>query len=461
MPGIERYGTYVPFFRLPLAELGGRGERAVASYDENAVSMAVEAAREALRGFDRERVDALLLASTSLPYAEKLNAATVQAALELPAGVLALDLASSTRSGLAGLLTALDLGAAGRTAVVAAGEVVVGAPGGPRESQGGDAASAFVVGPGDGAARLVGRASATDEVLDVWRSPEMPFARQWEERFGEDVFVPLFGDVLERALADAGIGVRDVAKVVADGTNSRAVAAFLRAAGFAPEQIGDALAGDVGRSGAAHAGLMLANVLDDAAPGDRIAVLCGADGADAAILEVTDAISTSRPLRPVARWVASKRNDLAYTTYLKWRGVLPFEPPRRPDPARPAAPPMHRSERWKYAFVGSRCNACGAANLPPQRVCVACGAVDQMTPESFADTPCKVTTYTIDRLAYSLQPPVVGAIVDFENGGRFTCQLTDVDPDKVAIGNQLEMTFRRLYTVDGVHNYFWKARPQR
>jgi uncharacterized OB-fold protein len=84
-----------------------------------------------------------------------------------------------------------------------------------------------------------------------------------------------------------------------------------------------------------------------------------------------------------------------------------------------------------------------------------------MTPESFADTPCKVTTYTIDRLAYSLQPPVVGAIVDFENGGRFTCQLTDVDPDKVAIGNQLEMTFRRLYTVDGVHNYFWKARPQR
>jgi uncharacterized OB-fold protein len=122
---------------------------------------------------------------------------------------------------------------------------------------------------------------------------------------------------------------------------------------------------------------------------------------------------------------------------------------------------MQRAERWKFGFVGSRCQACGAANLPPQRVCVACGAVDRMEPESFADARCRVATYTIDRLAYSLQPPVVGAVVDFEGGGRITCQLTDVDPDKVAIGDELEMTFRRLYTADGVHNYFWKARPRR
>jgi len=459
--GIQRYGAYVPFFRLPLAELGGQGERAAASYDENAVSMAVEAAREAVRGLDREAVDALLLASTSLPYAEKLNAATLQAALELPASVLALDLAGSTRSGLAGLLAGFDLAAAGRTVVVAAGEVVVGAPGGPRESQGGDAASAFVLGPGDGAARLIGRASATEEVLDVWRTPEMPFARQWEERFGEEVFVPVMVDVLERALAEAGAEVKDLAKVLVDGTSRRAASAFVRAVRLAPEQVGDSLGGEVGRAGAAHAGLMLAHALDDAVPGDRIAVLCAADGADAAIVEVTEAITSGRPRRSVARWVSSKRSNLGYTSYLKWRGVLPFEPPRRPDPARPAAPPMLRAERWKYAFVGSRCAACGAANLPPQRVCVACGAVDRMTPESFADTRCKVTTYTIDRLAYSLQPPVVAAVVDFEQGGRFTCQLTDVDPEKVAIGDQLEMTFRRLYTAEGVHNYFWKARPRR
>ena len=90
-----------------------------------------------------------------------------------------------------------------------------------------------------------------------------------------------------------------------------------------------------------------------------------------------------------------------------------------------------------------------------------CGAVDQMEDEPFADAPCKIATYTIDHLAYSLQPPVIAAVVEFEKGGRINCQLTDVDPDAVAIGDELEMTFRRMYTAQGVHNYFWKARPQR
>ena len=160
-------------------------------------------------------------------------------------------------------------------------------------------------------------------------------------------------------------------------------------------------------------------------------------------------------------WIASKRDDLPYNAYLKWRGILPFEPPRRPDPDRPAAPPIARSYAWKHAFVGSRCEECGAGHLPPQRVCVKCATVDRMKREPYADTPGKIATYTLDHLAYSMQPPVVAAIVDFEGGGRLSCELTDVDPKDVEIGNELEMTFRRLYTGQGVHNYFWKARPRR
>jgi uncharacterized OB-fold protein len=56
---------------------------------------------------------------------------------------------------------------------------------------------------------------------------------------------------------------------------------------------------------------------------------------------------------------------------------------------------------------------------------------------------------------------MVVAIVDFEGGGRFQSELTDCEPDKVAIGQDVEMTFRRLFTADGIHNYFWKARPGR
>ena len=463
MSGIVRYGSYVPFFRIQRSAMGfGRGERAAASYDEDAASMAVEASREALRELpDGTEVDTIVFASTSAPYSEKLNAATLQAATNLPKSVAALDLGGSSRAGLSALLAGLDLAAAGRTVLLAASDVVVGAPSGPRESGGGDAAAAFVLGGGEPIARLIGRASCTEEVLDVWKSPGMPFAKQWEERFGADVFTPLLVDTFARALADAGVAASDLSKVVLDGTNARVFRGFMKPSGLGPTQLVDGLAATVGRAGAAHAGLVLASALDGASAGDKIAVAVVADGVDVAVFEVTDAIGDGRPKHSVASWVESKRDDLAYTAYLKWREVLPFEPPRRPDPDRPAAPPMQRAERWKFAFLGARCNRCGNTNLPPQRVCVVCQAVDDSTIESYADGECRISTYTLDRLAYSLQPPVIGAVVDFDKGGRMLCQLTDADPDKVAIGDELEMTFRRLYTAGGVHNYFWKARPKR
>ena len=142
-----------------------------------------------------------------------------------------------------------------------------------------------------------------------------------------------------------------------------------------------------------------------------------------------------------------------------WRGFLRREPPRRPDPQPPEAPPSFRSEAWKFAFTGSRCQACGTRHLPPQRVCVKCQAIDRMTPERLADVSATIATFTIDRLAFSPPPPMVAAVMDFEGGGRYQCELTDVDPKTVAIGNRVEMTFRRLLSAGSVHNYFWKARP--
>ncbi len=461
MPGIVRYGSYLPYFRLARSAMGnGRGERAVASYDEDSVSMAVEAAREALH--EAPELDTLMFATTSPAYGEKLDTATLQAALDLPESLRSLQLGGTTRMGLGSLLLGGDVAGAGRRVLVCASDVVVGAPGGARESQGGDGAVAFVVGDDDEAiARFVGRASSTIEILDVWRLPEERFARQWEERFGGEILGPVIIETATRALRDAAVEPTEIATVVIDSTNSRAATALPRALGLKPEQLADPLAENVGRTGAAHAGLLLARTLDRAGPGDRILVVAAGDGCDATVLEVTERIADGRPSHSVDDWIASKKNDLVYNSYLKWRGILPFEPPRRPDPERPAAPPMRRHEGWKLGFVGSRCEACGAGHLPPQRVCVHCHTVDRMQRERFADTKCRVATYTIDHLAYTLQPPVVAAVLDFEGSGRFSCELTDVDPARVAIGDELEMSFRHLYTAEGVHNYFWKARPRR
>lgn len=462
MPGIISYGAYVPYYRLTRSAIGaGRGERAVASYDEDAVSMAVEAGRE-ISSDSRANLDTLIFASTSPPYAEKLNAAAICAALDLPSATRSMELGTTSRMGLAGLLLAADIGAAGKTSLVCSSDVVMGAPGGARERDSGDGAVAFVTGPEEQAiAKVLGQASATSEVLDVWRLPGDQFARQWEERFGVEVLAPLSIDTATRALADANIAPEMLSTVILDATNRRDVAGIPRALGLEKEQLADMLGDNLGRCGVAHAGLVLADTLDTAQPGDKVLVLSTADGCDAVVLEVTDKIGQGRPRRSLQHWLASGSNDLPYNTYLKWRGILPFEPPRRPDPERPAAPIMKRHERWKYAFYGSRCENCGQGHLPPQRVCLQCKSVDKMKDERFADAACRITTFTLDHLAYSLQPPVVSTVVDFDCGGRLACELTDVNPEVVKIGDRLEMTFRRFYTGQGVHNYFWKARPQR
>jgi len=210
----------------------------------------------------------------------------------------------------------------------------------------------------------------------------------------------------------------------------------------------------VGNTGTAHAGIMFAAALDRAQTGDLIAVVSLSDGADASIWRATGA---KRPAGVAAMLAGGGR--VSYPTFLSWRGFIEREPPRRPDPQPPEAPPSLRSEAWKFAFTGSKCQACGALHLPPQRVCVKCHAVDKMKAERMADVPATIATFTVDRLAFSPSPPMVVAVLDFEGGGRFQSEMTDVDPKSVKIGDRVAMTFRRIITAGGVHNYFWKARP--
>lgn len=48
-------------------------------------------------------------------------------------------------------------------------------------------------------------------------------------------------------------------------------------------------------------------------------------------------------------------------------------------------------------------------------------------------------------------------VVDFHGGGRTTLEVADADPDAVAVGSEVGLAFRRLFTAGNVHNYFWKA----
>jgi hydroxymethylglutaryl-CoA synthase len=468
MAGLIAYGAYVPHHRLRRSEIGaslggggGNGTRAVASYDEDTVSMGVEAARQALRGLPGVgRPERVLFATADPPYLDRSNANVIHAALGLDPSALAIDVAGSVRSGVGALVLASEASA---PTLAVLSDVRTGLPGGADERDGGDAAAAFVFGPGGPdapvVAEVVAQASATGEFLDRWRLPGARASRVWEERFGEHAYGPLADAAFADALKQAGITADEVDVLVATGTQSRAVRTFARGAGV--DRVADGLQMTVGETGTAHAGLVLADVLDRADPGETIAVVVLADGATALLLRTTGALVDRRAAHSVASQVAAGGDGLRYATFLTWRGFLDREPPRRPDPVGPAAPPSRRTAGYKYGFVGSRCTECGTVHLPAVRVCVSCHAVDRMAPQPMADVPGTVATYTIDHLAYSPSPPVVAAVVDFDGGGRFNCEITDVDPDTVAIGDRVETTFRRLVTAGGVHNYFWKVKRMR
>ncbi|MEX2195915.1 MAG: OB-fold domain-containing protein [Thermoleophilaceae bacterium] len=459
MRGIVSYGAYVPCHRLSrdrigeaLGGNGGRGERAVASYDEDTTSMGVEAARRARAGSAPPGLVAF--ATTSPAYVDKTNASAIHSALALDSSIMAVDLGASVR----GAMGALRLAAEAGDGLAVLSDIRIGRPGSADEREGGDGAAAFAFGEGEHViAEPLAQESESAEFLDRWRIPGDFASRVWEERFGLECYRPLGAAVLKRALATAGIEKPD--HLVVSSPHSR-VARYLHRSGPEQSAAGASLADEIGYLGAADAGVKLAETLERAQPGETIVVLHAADGCDALVLLVREAVLEARR-GPTVRDQIAARRPTSYADYLTWRGLLEREPPRRPDPVPPEAPPSARSERWKFAFHGSRCERCATVHLPPQRVCTSCGAVDAMRPEPLADRRATIATFTVDHLAYSLAPPVIDVVLDFDEGGRYQCQLTDADSEEVAIGNRVEMTFRRTHTAQGIHNYFWKGKPAR
>lgn len=468
--GIGSWGVYLPFWRLERKDIGlalgspaGRGTRTVASYDEDTTTLGVEAARRAVASDGGASVEELYFSTPEPAYQDKTNATTIHAALGLPQRTGAYDLVGSVRSGVAALAAAERAGRDHPTLAVVS-EVRTGLAGGGDERDSGDGAVAIAFAPAGAVAELVARAAASEEFLDRWRVPGESSSQQWEERFGEQAYVPLAQAVFTDALKQAGITAEDVDHLVVTGLHSRAVRAIRSSLGVAEGAQAPDHSSQAGNLGAAQLGVGLADVLERAAPGQTVVTLQLADGADALVWRTTEALPAAQARRrqaglaTVAEQLGSGRS-VPYAAFLTWRGQLRREPPRRPEPDRPGAPNMLRSEGWKYGFNAGRCLVCGFRHLPPTRVCLRCKSVDQMAPERLADVKGVVATFAIDHLTFSMSPPTVGVVVDFDGGGRYRCELTDADAASVRIGDRVEMTFRRFYTAEGVHNYFWKARP--
>lgn len=438
--------AYVPRHRLERRAMGkGAGSRAVASHDEDAITLGVAA----LRGIaaDRRVGQPLYFATATPPFWDKSNAGTVLSATGLGAHTPAVDLAG-LRSGM----DALRIAAAGGGLALSA-DLRTGRPGSTEESDGGDGAAAFLfgaAGEGEAIAEVVGQVCLGTELMDIWRQPGARFASLAEERFSNSVLESLVATAVARLAEQTGHSAAPTHALVS-ALNARF--ALSLAQGLKAQrgvELLQAHRASVGYCGAADPGVLLVAALGQARAGDTILLVCAAGGVDALLLRV---------LRDGVAARAAPGLPLDYVRYLTWRGLLEREPARRPVRAGVSSPASFRNQAWKFGLVGTRCTGCGAVHLPAARICSGCGAVDQVEPHDVSERRARVASFSTDLVSDSPAQPAQIAVVDFDGGGRVLMEMADAQPGDIAPGAPVQMAFRRTYAVDGTPNYFWKAVP--
>ncbi|MFO1215845.1 MAG: 3-oxoacyl-[acyl-carrier-protein] synthase III C-terminal domain-containing protein [Burkholderiaceae bacterium] len=475
--GILSFGAYVPRSRLQRSVVAAanawfapglkglaKGERAICNWDEDSITMGVEAARDCLAGVDRGTVTQLVLASTTLPFDERQNAGIVANALQLGSALRAMDQAGSQRAGSTALAAALDGGAVGPTLVVAA-DARKAKAGSTQEMHYGDGACAMLVGRGTPLATLLASHSETVDFVHQYRMHDRAHDYAWEERWVRDEgYLKIVPRAVAAVLAKAGVEAGAVTHFCMPGTLSRIGAAVAKRCRLPDESVRDNLGAVCGDTGVAHPLLMLAAALEDAKPGDRILLAAFGEGCDALLFEVTPAIAQASGRRGVKGALAHRREDGNYMRYLSFNGLLDMERGMRAEPDKPTPlTVLYRNRDMVQGLVGGKCRVCGTVQYPRQRYCVnpECNALDSQDDYAFSERSGVLMSYTADALTYSPDPPTYFGMVAFDGGGRMLLDFTEVDAGKIDVGLPVRMVFRikDQDPLRGFQRYFWKATP--
>lgn len=456
MASVSDSSVYLPVWKLSRDEISKEtgmpsmgGERAVAHWDEDSLTMAVEAARNFEGKFD-----AVIFASTSPPFRIKQCASFIASALDLPENVFTMDITDSMRAATDALITAnefVDSGRFSRVLVVAADKIPA-KPGTLYEQLYGDAAAAVVV-EKDGGAKILGYSTSTKPLPGSWMLAGDDTVRDYDmrvdARYGyaasvQQAAMPLF--------AKLGLSPADIDRIVASAPDPRSYAGLLKAVGAKPEEF---YFSSVGIAGSAHPLLLLATQLEREG---RILLGGYGEGADVIAIEINEAMESN-----IGRMLES-RKEISYGDYLFNRGFVGV----RDSPDRPSLTKFWRDEKSIIRFYGMKCKNCGTVSYPISRCCIECGAKDSYEEVRLGERG-KIYTFTIDYLVMpgnytgdGVHPHCV-AVVDMDGGGRVMFEVTDTlrDFSGVECDAEVERTFRLLFEKNSFRYYGWKARLPR
>lgn len=471
--GIVSLGGYIPRQRLsrraianayawlrPDAESSVKGTRAVSLHDEDAVTMAVEAAAYALTGVNQQLINTLFFASTSMPFADRQNSAIVAEALSLPRNVHCSDITGSLKSGLSALRQALE---SGQNSLVVAGEKRMAKPASPQEMLLGDGAAAFTVGSNELLAEFLGAYSLSVDMTDHYRASQSTFDYSMEERWvREEGHLKLVPESVKGLLGKTNIPGSDIDHVILCGPNASARKKIAAICGFSAQALGDDLYDVCGNTGSAHPLVMLAYTLQNSEPGQLILVSGFAQGCDSMLFRTTDNISKTRQFHGIQAALVEAKNTDDYIRYLALSNLIQLDWGIRAErDNRTAHSVFYRQREALTGFIGGRCTSCETVQFPRSRVCVnpSCTNTDTQIAEPFKDKVAHVKSYTHDWLAHSYNPPFMYGNVAFEGGATVMMEFVEFEADELVVGAPVKMTFR-IKDQDfgrGYHRYFWKA----
>ena len=480
MIGITSYGAYLPRRRLTRhcvtaannwgetpEPASGRDECAVAAWDEDSITMAVEAARDALLDTPHQAIDAIFFGSTTLPFMDRQNAGILVGALAMRQDVTAVDLTGSRRAGTAALSTALDSVLAGTTstALAVASDMEVPQPGSSDEMLFGHGAAAVIFGNQNPIAEVLCRHAVTTDFVDHYRSAEQGFSYHWEDRWIRDEGVlKIVPAALSKAMQMADLEINAIDRLILSTPVPRAASRIASAVGIPADRLADDLIGVAGRAGCAHPIIVLAHELERARASQTIAVAVFGQGCDVVILRTTDRIESVKPRRGVAGHLANRQEETEYVRYLSLMGLLQRDEGKRAEIDNPTSlSQLYRRQDMIHGLIGGVCGECGTRQFPQSRYCVApdCHALDTQEPISFAETPAKIITWSADHLTYCPDPPLLYGMIRFEGGGQFLANFADMGTKDASLGLQMRMVFR-IKDFDrkrSFRRYFWKAAP--
>jgi len=466
MVGITSCGYHVPFCRLEREKIGqawarraGKGERAAIYFDEDALTLGLEAAQRCIEDKGKVGIDGLYFTSTSAPFLQRSSASFMAAACDLPSECETSDFNGTIRSATSALRAGLDALSSGRLSrvLIAAGEVRDGQPEESEEEWFGDAGSAVMLGRDNVLAEILGVASRSDDLLDEWRRDTDDFIQTQSSRFAtERGYQANLVAVGQTLMKNHAVRPQDCAKIILPSPDGRAHINVAKKLGFQDEQIQNPLFQEVGACGSAAPFLLLAAALETAKPGDHFLLLSYGDGADGFLLRVTDEINKRRLSLSLSDHLSEKRLYPSYSIYKKMRTY--FE--ENEDGPELSNVFLSKEEKQNVRLYGTQCMRCGTRQYPIARVCISCKNHDSLQEVPLERTG-SVFTFTRDHLYVAADSPTIMGVVDVEQGGRLYLQMTDVDPEDVRVGDQVVLTLRRRKEGPTMHHYYWKCRPVR